>query len=68
MGVCSFSYDTITVLADGVLLVGQAAEVHENCRFVFAVAVSQYSMLGPLAPCWSLAPIQYMNSMTGARL
>jgi len=23
---------------------------------------------GPLAPCWSLAPIQYMNSMTGAHL
>ena len=53
MGVCSFSYDTITVLADGVLLVGKAAEVHENCRFVFAVAVSHYSMLGSLAPCWS---------------
>ena len=37
-----------TVLADGVLLVGQAAEVHENCRFVFADAVSHCSMLGPL--------------------
>ena len=49
-------YDTFTVLADGVLLVGKAAEVHENCRLVFAVAVSHYSMLGPLvAPCFCCA-------------
>lgn len=40
-----------------------SAEVHENCRFFFAVTVSHYSMLGPLAPCWSLAPIQYKKRL-----
>ena len=40
-----------------------SAEVHENCRFFFAVTVSHYSMLGPLTPCWSLAPIQYKKRL-----
>jgi hypothetical protein len=46
-----YFYDTFTVLAVGVVLVGQAAEILENCRFVSAVAVSHH-LIGLLTSCW----------------
>jgi hypothetical protein len=46
---------------------GKLLRIKKTVALSLLLRCPNYST-GPLAPCWSLAPIQYMNSMTGARL
>lgn len=61
---------TLSVV-DGVPLVesrlGKLLKSMKTVALSLLLRCPNYST-GPLAPCWSLAPIQYKNSMTGAHL